>query len=137
MKAEEAAQLIRAMADSVTNDRSQFNIEVKVIGTMGIGGPGGPGVSGMAIGGAPGSSATGYSSSASAGNVEVGRGEAAAQEALEDAARALRDVAHLVESGADKGTLRDGLQRLNEIAVMPGLAINATGLALKLSELIP
>ena len=71
MKAVEAAELIEAIANSINKNPSQFNFQVNVIGTQGSAYGGGTGVSGQAIGGAPGSTAIGYQSSMNGASVEI------------------------------------------------------------------
>lgn len=138
MKAEEAAQVIRTMADSVENDPNQFHIQVITAGVAGISHGGGTGLASTAVGGQPGSVTVGTSGTArGGGNVQIQQGDRAAEASLDEAVQALRELAQLAESGPSRDTLWERVQQLNQIATMPSLIVNASATALKLIEMVP
>ncbi len=135
MKAEEAAELIRAMGESLKRDPAQFNFRVLVAGTVSTVQGGGRGISVEVSGGEPGSSTYGYVSSVDAGNIQIQRGQAdaAATEAILETAETLRALAEAVGDG-DKRGADLLLDRLQKGTAVPGVILSAASVALKLAE---
>jgi len=71
MKIHEAADLIEAIAKSITENPSQFHFEINVIGTQGTAIGGGTGIFVQTSGGGPGSQTTGFQSSMNGANIEI------------------------------------------------------------------
>jgi hypothetical protein len=137
MTTDEAASLIRALADSIQSDPAQFHFSLTVVGTQAsASAPGATGLSVTTTGGGPGAHTVGFQSSATSGHVEIA--QAAANEVVSAELTALvatlRDLADAAEVGTAEQ--RTGLlARLQESAVVPTMAVQLATLALDLAKL--
>lgn len=124
--------MIGVIADSLERDPNQFSLEVRVVGAMGMGGSGGPGISATAIGGEPGSETTGFRAEASAGSAEISQRVGGAVEAeLAGVIATLRELAVDVENEEDThGAL---LERLNQYAALPASLASVVATCLRLA----
>jgi hypothetical protein len=127
---QEASQLITAIAESLQKHPEQFSLNVSVIGDS----RGGPGIVGMATGGAPGSSATGYRSEASSGDITIEkRVNGAVNDEIAKVIVGLRELAaDVCENGGRHQTI---LARLNSYARFPASVGSVISTALQLASL--
>jgi len=135
--ADEAADLIDAIADSIEANPSQFHFSLTVVGTRATAsGPGSTGIVATAIGGEAGSSAIGFQSSVSSGDVEIAAGtaNAAATQEMREVVAILRELAVATANGT--GASRRGLlARLQQSAVVPAMVIELTTLVFDLAKI--
>ncbi len=100
MRSEEAAAVIDALRESFQSNPSQFHFDVNVttIGTQAIASGGGTGINVSVSGGGPGSSTTGFSSTASSGNTSVQIAQQVATEEIQ------RQAQQIIKSLSDLAT---------------------------------
>ncbi len=132
MTAEEAAQLFAVIAKSIEQNPNQFNFRIMNVGMMAVGGPGaGPGVVGIAHGGAPGSRAVGIHARAGDGNVNID----VDAEADAEVAEGLRSLAEATGQ-EDKGAIRAALKRLQDASATPAMIVGLANSILTLAHLL-
>ncbi|WP_156087837.1 hypothetical protein [Lysobacter sp. Root667] len=100
MRSEEAAAVIDALRESFQSNPSQFHFAVNVttIGTQSIVNGGGTGINVSVSGGGPGSSTTGFSSTASSGKTNVQIAQQVANEEIQ------RQAQQIIKSLSDLAT---------------------------------
>lgn len=135
MTADEVAKLVEVMADSLADDPGQFNLTVHVTGFKvqqtvtqpgtAVGMVSAPVVSG------PGASVVGFQANPTVGDVEIGRAEAAFDEALRPTIVMLRELAQAVSEGKARkvSTIR---AKLGKAAVSVPVVLDSLDAALKL-----
>ena len=135
MTAEEAAQLFAVIAKSIEQNPNQFNFRIMNVGMMAVGRSGaGPGVVGIAHGGAPGSRAVGIHAQAGEGNVNIDV-DAEADAALAEVAEGLRSLAEATGQ-EDKGAIRAALKRLQDASATPAMIVGLANSILTLAHLL-
>jgi hypothetical protein len=110
MNTEEAAFLIRTIADSMRANPAQFsfNVSVRTVGAIGIGGQGGPGIVGIAQGGGIGFQAS--ASSPTTTQIQIAHQQASAEINAQAAAAlaALDAIVKELQSQSLTAAKRDG-----------------------------
>jgi len=137
METDEAVAIIRAMADSLAHDPSQFDWSVMVVGQK-IVSHGGTGLVATAIGGAPGSQAIGNFASASAPtSIDIERASAGRiAEATQEIRDALNDLASAVEQKQSEAVVKDLLARLRRLQVIPTIIGDIAAAALSMADVV-
>jgi hypothetical protein len=137
METEEAVAIIRAIADSLAHDPSQFDWSVMVVGQK-IVSHGGTGLVATATGGAPGSQATGNFASASAPiSIDIERASAGRiAEATQEIRDALDDLATAVEQKQSEPAVNGLLARLRGLQMFPTMIGDVAAAALSMADVV-
>jgi hypothetical protein len=133
MNAEEAAQLITTIAESLDRDPAQFNFQIIVTGQSSVS-HGGVGSISTATGGAPGSTAIGSVGSASVGDIQIQRAEAGAQEGIAEVVALLRELADAVRGSQEEKSFTL-LEKLRSASVVPAMLLDTITAVLTLANI--
>jgi hypothetical protein len=129
MNTQEATTLIQSILDSMKTNPTQFNfnVSVKTIGAMGIGGPGGAGIVGIANGGGIGFQAS--AASPSSMQIEIAQQQANAHiNAQADVAlNALESIVQELRNQSMSVAKRDGFIAQLKTTWLPNVVVTLVG----------
>jgi hypothetical protein len=129
MNTQEATALIQSILDSITTNPAQFNFKVSVttVGAVGIGGPGGAGIVGIAHGGGIGFQAS--ASAPSSMQIQIAQQQANAEinAKAQVALRALESIVQELRNQSMSAAKRDGFIAQLKATWLPNVIVTLVG----------